>query len=362
MAIVQIEPFDLITTSPARLMSPTGFWSSLTRLTTHNTGTARLLLVADNVGPEDILAGFRRVAVPKADLETTMRWYYLQYGEFLRQTVQVTRHMKLYLIIDSNIGETGLTRLLSSYGIVAYPLAEEGIRLPFLRGKVRWDRLIDDQKNAWAVVRSRRQQSGILHPKMLHRLFALDFPVWCSIDIGTYSAQQTGRLLRMKDTAAQYEKSTSSEAQAEAADVRQTVGRLRQEINRVGAALHEVRFSILVGAEKEFILRQRLEVIRGAVGIDMEGWESRASQSILEMFDPSAPAEVQGTLLPSHALSILTGSAMSYRRRTEIRGVYLGTDRNQAPIILNMFDDRNPSYNCVVLGITGSGKVRRMAA
>jgi hypothetical protein len=36
--------------------------------------------------------------------------------------------------------------------------------------------------------------------------------------------------------------------------------------------------------------------------------------------------------------------------------VLLGVDRNQAPVVLDIFDDRNPSYNAVVLGQTGSGK------
>ncbi len=356
MAIIRIEPFDLITTSRARLMSPTGFWASLPRLTRLGNGTAKIMLVTDNLKPSDILEGFKNVAVPKNDLNTTMRWYYLQYEQFLRQTVQVTRHMRVYLVVDTSIGEIGLIRLLGSYGIRAAPLDVEGVPLPFLGGKVKWNRVIDHEKNVWAIIRSRRQQSGMLHPKMLHRLFALDFPVWCSIDIGTYTTQETNRMLRMKDAAARHEKNPSGEAQAEANEIRSSIDQLRSELGQVGSALHEVRFSILVGAESESKLSQRLEVVRGSAGIDMEGWESRASEYIPEMFSPEAPGRVEGSLLPSHALSIFTGSAISYRRRTETRGVYLGTDRNQAPIILDIFDKRHPSYNMVVLGQTGSGK------
>lgn len=362
MAIIQIIPFDLITSNKSRLMAPTGFWSSLIRITRYNSGTARLLLVTDNLRVEDILNGFHQVATNKEELNTTMRWYYLQYEEFLSRSVQTTRHMRVYLIIDSPIGELGVIRLLGSYGIEARPLGNEAIPLPFSGGEAKWNRLIDSDKKPWAIVRSCQQQSGVLHPKMLHRLFALDFPVWCSIEIGSYSSEETTKMLRLKDATARHESSTTTEAMANAQNIKFTINKIRSEINRIGCALHEVRFSVVVGAENEHTLKQRLEVIRGSTGIDMEGWESRASQYIPEMFTPQPPSRVKGSLLPSHALSILTSSAMSYRRRTKTRGVYLGTDRNQAPIIIDIFDSNHPSYNMVVLGQTGSGKVRRMAA
>lgn len=354
MAIVQIEPFDLLTSSPTHLMSTTGFWASLSRITTF--GTARLLVVTDNLRVEDVLSGFHGVAVGLEELELTMRWYYLQYEQFLRQTLQVTRHMRIYLITDSKLGEQGLLRLLSSYGIRVRALGAEGIVRPFNEGNMKWNRLIDSAGYHWAVVRSRIRQSGILHPRMLHRLFALDFPIWCSLDIGTYSNEETSRLLRLKDAAATHENSTNSEAQGQARQVRQTIAQLRSEINRLGSALHLVRFSLLIGGESEAQLTRRLEVVRGNAGFDLEGWETPLRHFLPEMFGPSPNTQVEGSLLPSHALSILTGSATSYRRRTETRGVFLGMDRHQAPIIFDIFDPRHPSYNCVVLGQTGSGK------
>lgn len=362
MSIIQITPFDLITSSSLKLMASTGFWSSLTRITRHSTGTARLLLVTDKLKLQDIKDGFSQVAVPREQLDMTMKWYYLQYESFLSKRVQTTRHMRVYLIMDSPIGDLGLVRLLGSYGIQASLLGQEAIPVPFTGGRTTWNRLIDYEENTWAIIRSRRQQSGMLHPKMLHRLFALDFPVWCSIEIGTYSNEETTRMLRLKDAAARYEKSSTTEARGDAQNVKQTISRIRNEINRTGCALHEVRFSILVGAENESTLSQRLEVVRGSTGMDMEGWESRASEYITDMFASSPPRRVEGSLIPSHGLSILTSSAMSYRRRTKTRGVYFGTDRNQAPVIIDIFDPHHPSYNMVVLGQTGSGKVRRMAA
>ena len=85
MAIVQIEPFDLLTSSPTHLMSTTGFWASLSRITTF--GTARLLVVTDNLRVEDVLSGFASVAVGLEELELTMRWYYLQYEQFTVATL-----------------------------------------------------------------------------------------------------------------------------------------------------------------------------------------------------------------------------------------------------------------------------------
>ncbi|MBA3533199.1 MAG: DUF87 domain-containing protein, partial [Ardenticatenales bacterium] len=304
---------------------------------------------------EDVLAGFHAEAVPGSELPPSVRFYALQYKEMLRQTVQTTRHMRLYLVMDSAIGELGLIQMLGTYGVGATPLGAVGIPLPFVRGSLQWNRLTTPDSRVWSVVRSRLQQSGVLHPRMLHRLFALDFPVWASLDIHTYSQQKATRLLREKDTSARFEKSASGEAQAAANAVRGAIGQLRQELSRVGSALHQVRLSIVVGADDETTLAQRLEVVRGTVGMEMEPWESPAAE-IGTMFGAEPPRAAEGSLLPSHGLAILTGSALSYRRRTETRGVYLGTDRNQAPVILNLFDDKNPHYNTVILGQSGSGK------
>jgi type IV secretory pathway VirB4 component len=71
----------------------------------------------------------------------------------------------------------------------------------------------------------------------------------------------------------------------------------------------------------------------------------------------AAPLGTEATAdLPAGAVA---GSALSYRRRTQTRGVFLGIDRHQAPVIFNIFASENPSYNMVVLGQTGSGKTRR---
>src|SRR5687768_5608203 len=113
MAIIQLDPYDLLTAPPARLLLPTGFWASLARLSP--TGTARLLMVADNLRPEDVLAGFAELALPMRELPPEARWLRLQYEQFLKQTVQETRYMRLFLLADTTLGEEGLLSLLGAY-------------------------------------------------------------------------------------------------------------------------------------------------------------------------------------------------------------------------------------------------------
>ncbi len=351
MTILQLIPYDILTADPARIMSPLGFWAGLPRLV-EGAGTARLLMVADNLSQEHVTAGFHRVAVPAAELPPTMRWYKSLYEDFLRQTVQTTRYMKLFLVMRSRLGEDSLIRLLGTYGVRAEPLTEP-IPLPFQIGEPAWNRIHADGQ-LFAVVRSKLQQVGSAHPRMLHRLFALDFPVWASLDIFTYTTGNAMKMLQQKQISALYEKGVG-QAQDEAENVTSTVKGLRYELNRIGAALHTVRFSVVVGAVDNAQLNQRLEMVRGTTGLELEGWESNVSQ-MRHIFSAEPPKETEGSILTSTGLCILTGSALSYRRRTNTTGALAGVDQNQAPVVINIFDDKNPSYNVVVLGQTGAGK------
>jgi len=80
------------------------------------------------------------------------------------------------------------------------------------------------------------------------------------------------------------------------------------------------------------------------------------AQLITEMFSASPSPSSDGALLTTPGVALLAGSALSYRRRTETRGVLLGIDQHQSPVVFNFFDNRAPSYNAVVLGQTGKGK------
>ena len=69
MSILELYPYDLLTSHPSRLMAGLGLWSSLHHL---STGNVRVLLVADNLRTEDVVRGFDHVAVPLAQLEQAM--------------------------------------------------------------------------------------------------------------------------------------------------------------------------------------------------------------------------------------------------------------------------------------------------
>ena len=88
--------------------------------------------------------------------------------------------------------------------------------------------------------------------------------------------------------------------------------------------------------------------------------EDTEATKMPDVFSAMPPTVSDGAALTSPGVSLLSGSALSFRRRTETHGILLGMDRNQAPVIVNVFDDRNPSYNSVVLGQTGSGKTFAM--
>lgn len=359
MTMVQLEPFDLLTATTAHLMGSTGFWASLARLTRESGGGARLLMVADNLDPRTVVQHFAAQAVPLANLPTELRWYRTQYEAFLLDTLQVTRHMRLYLVVHASMQEWALVRLLGSYGIRAYPLMGGGIPLPFVRGTISGSTVMDEQGNHWGMVQSKVEQSGVIHARTFHTLFAQGFPVWCALDIGTFSPQEARRLLNRKDTSARFENSPTTEAQRNAQEVRSTVAQMLTEIARVGASLHQVRLSVVVGGESEADLAERLEVVRSTAGLEMQGFRARA-QDIRALFDMTPPGKVVGSLLPSHGLALLAGSAMSYRRRTSTTGIFLGVDRNQSPIVIDVFDPGNESYSTVVLGKTGSGKTFAM--
>ena len=352
MAIVEIIPYDLLTADEARVMSPLSFWAAMARYA--RTGTGRLLMIADNLRAEDVLAGFEQVAVPYSKLPQLAHHYRQQYEDHLAHTTQSTRLMRLFLLMDSQLDSDRLAQLLGTYGVRARPLSN-AVPLPFAGGQLEWNRLVAEDGTRWAVLQSSLSQTGSIVPNALHRLFNLEFPVWCALDIYTYPSTDAIRLLRTKDAAAKYERADTTEHQSRAADVRGTVAALQQEMSRVGAALHTVRLNVLVGAEDERELSQRLEIVRGASPLDLAGGASDAAL-IGEMFSPAPPRDTTGSLLSSVGLTLLASSAMSYRRRGETRGVKIGTDRNLAPVIFNIFDDRQPSYNAVVLGQTGFGK------
>jgi hypothetical protein len=353
MTIVQLAAFDLATSQPWQIMATTNLWSALPRLS-RGSPSARLLMIADTLHIEDIQAGFHQVAVPEDELPPGLQGYRMQYDEFLRQAVDEVRHIRLYLVADTTLEDASLCNLLEAYGVRAQPLDHE-LPLPFEHGHDDWNAVVTPNQGCWALLRSKPTQFGMIYPRSLHRLFALDFPIWAALQVHTFTEREAVKTLRLKAVTARYMPRKTSEAAQEADEMESTVGRLRAEMNRVGGLLHTVRLYVTVGGEDTSSLRTRLEVVRGALPFDMEP-VNPSGNAIRCVFSIAPLNDEDGSPLTSPGVALLTGSALSYRRRTETRGVFLGIDRNQAPVIFNIFDPANPSYNTVVLGQTGSGK------
>ena len=357
MTIVQLSAFDIATAQSWQIMATTGLWTALPRLS-RGVPSARLLMVADTLHIEDIQAGFNQAAVPEDDLPPGLQGYRMQYDDFLHQAVDEVRHIRLYLVAATTLEDAGLCNLLEAYGVRARPLDHE-LPLPFERGQDDWKAVITLDRGRWALLRSKPAQFGMIYPRSLHRLFALDFPVWAALHVHTFTEREAVKTLRLKSITARYMPHKTSEDAQEADEMESAVGRLRSEMNRVGGMLHTVRLYVAVGGESANSLHTRLEVARGALPFDMEP-VNPPGETIRRVFSAAPFTDDGGAPLTSPGVALLAGSALSYRRRTQTRGVFLGIDRHQAPVIFNIFDPDNPSYNTVVLGQTGSGKTFAM--
>ena len=353
MSIVQLQSFDIATAQPWQLLSTSGFWSALPRLA-RGAPTARLLMIADTLKAEAVEQGFASVAVPDRDLPPGVRAYRMQYDEFLRQAVSEVRYIRLYLVTDVEMDDVNLCNLLGAHGVQARPL-DHALPLAFESGCDNWNQVTAKDGHCWALLRSTTKQFGMIFPRGLHRLFALDFPLWAAMQVHTFQERDAVRMLRMKAGEARWMPRKTAEVAQEASEVEGTVNRLRAEMNRAGAALHTLRFYVMVGAETPKALATRMEIVRSSVPLEMER-VMPPGETMRRIFSAQVVSDTDGALLTSPGVALLTGSALSYRRRTETRGVLLGIDRNQGPVIVNVFDPDNASYNMVVLGQTGSGK------
>jgi hypothetical protein len=351
--ILQLDAFDYATASATRLVGTVGLWEALPRIT-RGLPTARLLMVADTLQREDILAGFHRAASKEDHLPHGVLAYRMAYEDFLNQTVQEVRYIRTYLALDPVLDENGTIGLLGAYGIQAAPLDHELPR-PFGQASIEWNRMKTDTGNVAALLRSKATQTGgVLHPRILHNLLGQEFPVWAALHIYTYPSRETLKLLREKAAMAQFNPGKTEESQHEANTAAQGITALRDAIGR-GEALHTFQLYVYTDARNKGKLKERVETIRGALPLEMEQVYAPGSLAV-QLFSGEQLKFKDGTPVTTTGVALLAGSALSYRRRTQTRGVMLGIDRNQAPVILNIFDDRNPSYNTVVLGQTGAGK------
>ena len=351
--IFELASFDLLTANDSQLVSSAGLWSALTRIGRSHP-TARILLVADVLKKETIVEAFERVATKEELLPEGVLNYRMNYEEFLAQAVQDTRYIRSYLALDTKLDEDQALGLLGAYGMRAYPLDHELPR-PFVTAKEVWSHVEGDDGRSYALLRTKADQhSALIHPRLLHNLLAQDFPVWVALHGYTFPASDVMRLLRQKSAMARYSDGKNMESAQDAEHAQSGVQIISDALSN-GESLHTFRLYVLVGGKDASELNGRVEIVNGAFPMRLERVYA-PGEMITRLFSSEVLADEDGTPVTTTGMALLAGSALSFRRRTATRGVLLGVDRNQAPVVLDMFDDRNPSYNAVVLGQTGSGK------
>jgi len=351
--ILELYPFDITTSPSAMLVATAGLWEALPRLC-DGLAVARLLLVADTLEKERVFEDFQRVATPEELLPPGVLAYRIEYENYLRRMVQSVRYIRAYLVIHANLDAEGLIGLLGAYGLRAQQLDHELPR-PFDVAYGGWDHLKSADGTLYGLLENAAEQGqAVLHPRLLHNLFAQEFPVYAALHIYTYPQSSVMRMLNEKSSMAQYGAGKTVDSIREAEQAQAGVRAISDAISN-GEALHTFKLYALIPGGDKRELENRLEIARGALPLKME--RVYAPEKIVpKLFSAEALQETDGTPLTTSGMALLAGSALSYRRRTATRGVMLGIDRNQAPVILDIFDDRNPSYNTVILGQTGSGK------
>lgn len=357
MAVIELQPYDLYTSAPERIYSLQPLWANLSSL---NARSVRLLVLTDHINYEAALHGFGKVAVPFEQLPRDLRWYRSYYEQYLRGTIRETQYIRLFLVISSSLDELTLRRVIEGYGIGTRGLDADGVPLPFSTATPHWDYAVDQDGNYWGMIQSEFEQSGAIVAQTLHKLFALEFPVYASLDIWNYSRSDAIRLLKTKAAVAKVQfgkKDSGHEQRVDANDTQAAVDHFRKEIGTLGVGLHEIRVNVATFGHSPQELDNRFELIRGSCPLDLK--RRKAQVKLLEtMFsaEPPAAAEREGTLTTSKHIAVLAGSALSYSRPTKMDGVLLGFDHAQSPVVVDMFDPNNKAYNAVVVGQTGSGK------
>ena len=351
--IVEVFPFDLTTASQSMLVNTAGLWESLPRLCHGSLPVARLLLVADTLEKEQFMEFFRSAATAEDRLPPGVLAYRIEYENYLKRMVQSVRYIRAYLTLNANMEADALAGLLGAYGLRAQVLDHEMPR-PFNTAKSVWN-VLESERGPYAMLASVNDQGqAMIHPRMLHNLFSQDFPVYTALHFYTHPQAEVMRMLNQKSAMAVHGAGKTMDSIHEAQVAQAGIQVVSDAISN-GESLHTFKLFVLVPGADARELESRLEVVRGALPLKMERVYAPGKLAA-QLFSAEALEETDGTPITTSGAALLAGSALSYRRRTATSGVMLGIDRNQAPVILDIFDDRNSSYNTVILGQTGSGK------
>ncbi len=315
----------------------------------------RLLFRSRTLQPQDLVSAFQEIATPEGYLPPALRLYRVEYERFL-QDMQRIRYFDVWLWLpDGYLSEEAVAGVLATHGLHA-ELLEGALPRPFERYIDRFTHLEIEGGGVAALLQWKADQTGnLITPTCLHGLAGLDFEVWGVLHMRTWRHTETTSLLRNKKAEALFGPRTL-ESEEDAVMVAETIAIVKQDLAR-GEAFHTATLYILVTAGDRRELQERIELVRAAVSYDLK--EVRGAGDLVHRLFSNAPLLLpkdQGVLLTTSGASLLLASALGYRQRRFAHGVMLGVGRNQAPFIWNIFDDRAPSYNTVVLGQTGAGK------
>lgn len=348
--IFEIAPFDYLTAPAGKMLGLAPLFAALPRLSPDYPG-ARLVIVTQKIDASSLLESFERIATPEEYLPVSVLAYRQAYQEHLRRSATSVWTIRPFLIVDTPYSDT-VPSLLGSYGIRAWRLDSELPR-PFEHGEDLWS-VIRANGKYYALAVSRAEQAGaVIYPEVLHRLFALEIPLWVGIDVYTFSHHDAMRILHVKRAMAIY----GSGDIAEANEVRKEIFRLQDGIMK-GDALHSFKLYVLVEAGKQDELEARLQLVLSSTGLGMQRVYGGLGEIVGRVYsgEKIVRSPQDGTAALTMGVALLGGSALSYRQRIGNVGIMLGVDRGQSPVLVDIFSKQASSYNSVILGKTGSGK------
>jgi hypothetical protein len=198
----------------------------------------------------------------------------------------------------------------------------------------------------------------------LHPLLASNYDVAIAIDIVTLSRNRAQRLAEMAHNAANLvakdKKLLDMRAERVTRDAQYALHEMRHQ------TLHEIQLAVLVGGATPEELEINVADIRDRLGPKLRLMRAAGAQGeVLKLFSTALRTRLEAPWKPrtqlSHAVGCLAG-IVGLHRTNATEGIFLGIDAvRRAPIFMDLFK-QNQAAHTVILGKTGYGKVRHMAA
>lgn len=349
--ILELQTFDYLTSPAVQLLGMSGLLENLPKFS--RTNSVRLLAEANTLSPETILQGFLKVVTPDHLLPPSAMAYRIAYEDYLQEISQNVRYVRLRMFMDEMVPPDTVMSVLAVNGIQS-EYVRESITFPFSSGLEKWRYVIGDDGRYYTVITTKYKQYGnVLYPTLFHHLLAQSFPLWISLQIHALSPQEITYLFRSKRANVKYGLGAGKDKEAE------FIASAMEELQTAmyqGETLYTFTVHIVVGGNTIEELEKNAQIVR--VSLPLYTVRHFGSAEVIkQVFTQNVVGDVsEGTLVSTQGASILCGSLLSYRRRTNVHGIMLGIDNHQSPVVVDLFDRRASSYNMVVLGQTGAGK------